>query len=130
MIGVRESDRPLHAPAKIRSFTRPMHPLRLALSALAAFALATPAAAQEGAPSTGGQAIGAVFDGLGLRKPVPAAPDFVRESRPGQLDYVPLSPTPEPTAKKSAAELQAAGATLDKAAAENRRRAARVKIPN
>jgi hypothetical protein len=105
-----------------------MQPLRFALIAVLAFA--GPAAAQEAAPSTGGQAIGSIFDAFGLRKPVPAAPDFVRESRPERLDYVPLSPAPEPTARKSAAELQAAGAALDRAAAENRRRAARVKIPN
>ncbi|WP_442755998.1 hypothetical protein ACNHKD_05000 [Methylocystis sp. JAN1] len=105
-----------------------MQTFRLALIA-AAFALAAPALAQE-APPTGGRAIGGLFDALGLRKPVPAAPDFVRESRPERLDYVPLAPTPQSDHKKSAAELQAAGAALDKAAAENKRRAARVKSPN
>jgi hypothetical protein len=95
----------------------------------AALALAAPAAAQE-APTTGGRTIGGLLDAIGLRKPVPAPPDFVRESRPERMDYVPLSPTPEKTAKQRAAELQAAGAALDKAAAENKRRAARVKTPN
>lgn len=99
--------------------------LALALAALAAF----PAAAQE-APTTGGRAIGGLLDAVGLRKPVPSAPDFVRESRPERMEYVPLSPTPEKTAPRDAAELQAAGAALDKAAAENKRRAARVKTPN
>jgi hypothetical protein len=105
-----------------------MQTFRLAVIA-AALALAASAAAQE-APSTGGQAIGGLFDAFGLRKPVPAAPDFVRESRPERLDYVPLAPAPQSDHKKSAAELQAAGAALDRTAAENRRRAARVKIPN
>ncbi|QGM97628.1 hypothetical protein [Methylocystis parvus] len=104
-----------------------MKSLRLALIAAA---FAAPAMAQEG-PSTGGQAIGGLFDALGLRKPVPAPADFVRETRPRQLDYVPLAPAPEPVqAKKNASDLQAAGAALDRAAAENKRRAARVKIPD
>jgi len=123
----RERETLLLAPAKFHGFHRLMKPLRLALIAAA---LAAPAAAQEAAPSTGGRAIGSLFDALGLRKPVPAAPDFVRDSRPERMDYVPLAPAPEKTGKKDAAKLQAAGAALDRAAAENKRRAARVKTPD
>jgi hypothetical protein len=103
--------------------------IRLRLPLAAAFlTLAGAAAAQEGPPSTGGELIGGMFDALGIRKPRPAAPDFVRESRPEHTDYVPLAPRPEK--RKTAAELQAAGAELDRAAAENRRRAGRVKTPD
>ena len=105
-----------------------MKSLRLPLLA-AALTLAGAAAAQE-APATGGQAIGGLFDALGFRKPPPPAPDFVRESRPDTMDYKPLAPTPPRSEKKSAAEMQAAGAALDRAIAENRRKAARVKVPN
>ncbi len=96
--------------------------------AVVLFALASHAAAQEGPPTTGGELIGGMFDALGIRKPRPAAPDFVRESRPEQTSYLPIAPKPEK--RKTAAELEAAGAELDRAAAENRRRAARVKVPN
>lgn len=105
-----------------------MKPPRFPLLA-AALALAGAAAAQE-APATGGQAIGGLFDALGFRKPPPPARDFVRESRPESMDYEPLAPTPPPSKKKTAAEMQAAGAALDRAIAENRRKAARVKTPN
>ncbi|WP_363350035.1 hypothetical protein [Methylocystis echinoides] len=98
------------------------------LFAAALITLSSPAAAQEAPPATGGQLIGGVFDALGIRKPPPAAPDFVRESRPERMDYQPFTPRPEK--RKTAAELQAASAELDRAAAENRRRAARVKVPD
>jgi hypothetical protein len=45
------------------------------------------------------------------------------------MDYVPLAPRPQDH-RKTAAELEAAGTSLERAAAENRRRAARVKIPD
>jgi hypothetical protein len=45
------------------------------------------------------------------------------------MDYVPLAPKPQDR-RKTAAELEASGAALERAAAENRRRAARVKIPD
>ncbi|MEK4033265.1 hypothetical protein WOC76_17860 [Methylocystis sp. IM3] len=90
--------------------------------------LAGAAQAQEAAPATGGQLIGGIVEALGIRKPPPAAPDFVRESRPEQMDYLPMTPRPEK--RKTAAELQAAGAELERAAAENRRRGARVKVPD
>jgi hypothetical protein len=86
------------------------------------------ALAQE--PTTGGRAIGAIFDGLGLRKPPGPAPDFVTNSRPETLDYAPLAPAPEKAKKRSPSEMQAVGDELDRAIAQNRRRAARVKIPN
>jgi hypothetical protein len=101
-------------------------------SIMASFALALiacPAAAQD-APSSIGNAIGNAVEALGIRKPPPAAPDFVRESRPPQLDYAPMAPKPEADAKKRAQALGAAGADLDRAAAETRRRAGRVKVPN
>ncbi len=96
--------------------------------AAALLTLAGAAGAQEAAPSTGGQLIGGVFEALGIRKPPPPAPDFVRESRPEQMDYKPFTPRPEK--RKTAADLQAAGAELERAAAENRRRAGRVKVPD
>jgi hypothetical protein len=100
------------------------------LAVAAMLTVASPASAQEGALSSAGQAIGGVFDSLGLRKPPPPAPDFVRQSRPEKMDYVPFAPTPEKDGKKRAAEMQAAGATLDRAAVTARRRAARVNAPD
>ena len=91
--------------------------------------LAGPAAAQE-APATGGSMIGRIFDATGLRAPPPPSADFVRQSRPGELDYAPLTPAPAQSRKKTAAEMEASGAQLDRAIAENKRKAARVKIPN
>jgi hypothetical protein len=101
---------------------------RLALVAAAAFAGA--ADAQESAPATGGQAIGGLFESFGFRKAPPPAEDFVRETRPDRMDYVPLAPKPETNAKQSTDKLRAVGSELDRAIAENRRKAARVKIPN
>lgn len=98
---------------------------------LAALALAFAGAAQaQEAPSTVGRAIGGLFDALGARKTPPAAPDFVQESRPAQLDYVPLTVKAKGDPKRDAAQMRAVGAELDRAAAENKRKAARVKIPN
>jgi opacity protein-like surface antigen len=99
---------------------------RLLIAAAGAALLATSALAQD-AP---GQAIGGIVEGLGLRKPPPPAPDFVRESRPAQLDYAPMAPKPDQDPKKRAQALRASGADLDRAAAENRRRAARIKTPD
>jgi hypothetical protein len=107
-----------------------MFQLRLALVAAAALVVANAAAAQEAGISSGGQAIGRLFEGLGLRRPPPPAPDFVRESRTKNMDYVPLTPTPEKNDKQRAAELRAAGAALERAAAQARQRAARVKAPD
>jgi hypothetical protein len=104
-----------------------MQKRRFFLPALFA-ALAGSAAAQEAGPSTGGQIIGGLVDALGLRKTTHEQ-DFVRDSRPAALDYVPLAPRPQDR-RKTAAELEASGASLERAAAENRRRAARVKIPD
>lgn len=107
-----------------------MRILPIATTIALAFLGAT-AAAQE-APSTGGSAIGGLFEALGLRKPPPPAPDFVRESRPSpaQLDYEPMTPKPTSEPKKSAEALSATGPELERAAAEARRRASRVKTPN
>jgi hypothetical protein len=105
-----------------------MTPFRITLLSLA-LTIAAPARAQE-APATGGQAIGGIVDALGLRaKPAPA-PDFVRNSRREGLEYVPFSPAPTQSRKKTPAEMQAVGSELDKAIAENKRKAARVKAPN
>lgn len=109
-------------------FDRAMMKIRSVLI-VAGLAFAGAAGAQD-APSTGGRAIGSIFDALGLRKPPPTPPDFVRESRPADLDYAPLAPTPERNQKKSIEKLQSTGAALDRAAAENRRRASRVNVPN
>ena len=96
----------------------------LLLASLDAVALA-----QE-APATGGALIGRLWDAVGLRAPPAPTPDFVRESRPGSADYLPLAPSPAPTQKRSAAQMQALGASLDAAIAANRAKAARVKTPD
>jgi hypothetical protein len=107
-----------------------MRTLTIATTTALAF-LATATAAQE-APATGGSAIGGLFEALGLRKPPPPAPDFVRESRPApdQLNYEPMKPKPASEPKKNVEQLSAAGPALERAAAEARRRASRVKSPN
>jgi hypothetical protein len=89
-------------------------------------------AVAQDAPSTVGGAIGNVFESLGVRKPPPAAPDFVRDSRPPpeQLDYEPMKPKPASETKKNVESLSASGPELERAAAEARRRASRVKVPN
>ncbi len=97
---------------------------------VAAIALASAAAAQESAIPTGGQAIGGLFEALGVRKSPPPPPDFVRESRPARMDYAPLAPKAENDRKKRAADMRAASADLDRAIAENKRKAARVKTPD
>lgn len=107
---------------------------KLLIATILALAAASQAAAQD-APSTAGGAIGNVFESLGLRKPPPTPPDFVRDSRPPpeQLNYEPLKPKPETSAsdsKKSVQSLSTAGSDLERAAAEARRRASRVKVPN
>jgi hypothetical protein len=105
-----------------------MKKLRFPLAALL-IVIASATAAQETGSMTGGQIIGGVYDALGLRKQPANEQDFVRESRPASMDYVPLAPKPQDR-RKTAAELEASGAALERAAAENRRRAARVKIPD
>lgn len=78
-----------------------------------------------------GETIGQILDGAKLRTEPPPPADFVVNSRPDQLDYSPL-PTPgsgRPTKKKTPAELERLEGELNAAAASNRRRAARVKIP-
>jgi hypothetical protein len=105
-----------------------MTKLRISLAAVF-LVLAGAASAQQAVPSTGGEIIGGVFDALGLRKKPASEQDFVRESRPDHMDYVPLAPKPQDH-RKTAAELEASGAGLERAAAENRRRAARVKTPD
>lgn len=100
-------------------------PVLVLLVALAA----GPTRAQE-QPSTGGALIGRFWDAIGMRAAPPPPPDFVRNSRAQQLDYKPLAPSPGPTKKRSAAEMQALDASLESAVAANRAKAARVKIPD
>ncbi|QGM46908.1 hypothetical protein [Methylocystis heyeri] len=89
------------------------------------------ALAQE-SPQSGGEAVGRALDALHLRaEPAPSA-DFVEKARPdsSSLDYKPLAPTDKSSNKKSAAELDALGADLEKALERNRKAAARVKTPD
>lgn len=93
--------------------------------------LSAGAALAQEAPSSGGAFIGQLFDAAGLRAPPRQAADFVRQSRPEHLDYRPFDPTPQKDPKrKTAADLRAMGAGLEAAAAENRRKAARVATPD
>ncbi|MBI1866915.1 MAG: hypothetical protein HYS06_01215 [Methylocystis sp.] len=104
----------------------------LSAACLAAWLAAlAPARAQEA--SSADNPLGALFDGAKLRADPPPMADFVINSRPdaSSLDYSPLS-TPEPgrgAKKKTPAEIEAVMSELANAAAANRRRAARVKIP-
>jgi len=95
------------------------------------FALAAKAALAQQAPASGGEFIGRLFDATGLRAPPRPAADFVRDSRPEHMDYRPFDPTPQKDPKrKTANDLRAMGAGLEAAAAENRRKAARVATPD
>jgi hypothetical protein len=95
------------------------------------FALSARAALAQEAPSSGGEFIGRLFDAAGFRAPPRQAADFVRESRPEQMNYRPFDPKPQKDPKrKTAADLRAMGAGLEAAAAENRRRAASVATPD
>jgi hypothetical protein len=109
-----------------------MEKIRSALSAaaltLAVITVGGASFAQE--TTMAGQAAGGIVDALGLRSPPEQAPDFVKDSRRDGLDYVPLAPVPEKTERKIPEEMQAVGEELDRAMAHNRRKAARVKIPN
>ncbi|MFO1102668.1 MAG: hypothetical protein U1E20_07185 [Methylocystis sp.] len=102
---------------------------RIALALV--FAVAARAALAQETPASGGELIGRFFDAAGLRSPPRQAADFVRESRPEHMDYRPFDPTPQKDPKrKTAADLRAMGAGLEAAAAENRRKAARVATPD
>lgn len=102
---------------------------RLAIAPL--FALAASAALAQEAPASGGEFIGRLFDASGLRAPPRQAADFVRDSRPERMEYRPFDLTPQKDPKrKTAADLRAVGAGLEAAAAENRRKAARVATPD
>lgn len=106
--------------------TRPLSAFCLAI----ALAVSGPAVAEEGPPASIGEAIGRLFEGANLRTPRPPPAEFVVRSRPAELDYAPLAPPGRkaPTAK-NAEELQKLKSELAAAAASNRRRAARVKVP-
>lgn len=105
---------------------------RLAIALMFAFAAQAPQAAlAQEAPASGGAFIGRLFEATGFRAPPGQAADFVRQSRPEQMDYRPFDPTPrKDPRRKSAADLRAMGAGLEAAAAENRRKAASVARPD
>jgi hypothetical protein len=92
---------------------------------------AAPVEADAQQLSSPGEAIGRIFDGVGLRRAPETPPDFVVNSRRNNMDYAPLSiaEPPERTPKKTPAEVEAMGADLMRAAAENQQKAARIKIP-
>ncbi|MGA9825208.1 MAG: hypothetical protein WBQ53_10295 [Methylocystis sp.] len=103
--------------------------------ALALPSLCDEAAAQEAeAPKavSGGAMVGDVLDTLHLRQTPPPAQDFVVRSRPApdQLHYQPMKPTEAPTAKKTPAQLDALGAELEGALEQNRKKGARVAVPD
>lgn len=76
--------------------------------------------------------VGDVLDTLHLRQTPPPAQDFVVRSRPApdQLHYQPMKPTEMPTAKKTPAQLDALGAELEGALEQNRKKGARVALPD
>ncbi|CAN2535792.1 MAG TPA: hypothetical protein VIF40_12470 [Methylosinus sp.] len=93
------------------------------------------ARAQEGGSGTVGESIGKFFEGLDMRRPPPRPADFVAHSRTGETGYTPFAaPTPasdvKTDVKKSAARAAALEKELGAAAAANRARGARVKIPD
>lgn len=108
---------------------------RLALCLTLLAAAASGARAQEVGRQSVGESIGKFFQGLDMRRtPAPAA-DFVVRSRTGATGYTPFAaPTPAADVKKDAKKNAARAAALEKelaaAAAANRARAARVKIPD
>lgn len=103
-----------------------------AIFAFACVALASPALAQESAPASLGEAIGKVFEGANLRSTPSKPADFVVRSRPASLDYMPLAEkgAVRKSDKKSAKELKHMEDDFSAAAAANRARAARAKIPD
>jgi len=91
--------------------------------------------AQESGSETVGASIGKFFEGLDMRRPPPPPADFVTHSRTGATSYTPFAaPTPPADVKKDAKKSAARAAALEKelaaAAAANRARGARVKIPD
>ncbi|WP_400769484.1 hypothetical protein [Methylosinus sporium] len=108
---------------------------RLAIC-LALFAVAAGGArAQEAGSETAGESIGKFFEGMEMRRPPPAPADFVERSRNGATGYTPFAaPTPAADVKKDVKKSAARAAELEKeliaAAAANRARGARVKIPD
>ncbi|WP_159729812.1 hypothetical protein [Methylosinus sp. Ce-a6] len=106
---------------------------RLALCLILFAVAAGGARAQEGGSETVGESIGNFFEGLDMRRTPPPPADFVVRSRTGATGYTPFV-APAPDAAKDAKKSAARAATLEKelaaAAAANRARAARVKIPD
>lgn len=97
---------------------------------LVLWGLCASASAQEA--NSPGAVVGDVLDALHLRQEPPAAADFVVRSRPapGSLDYQPMKPTEKSEKKKTPAQLDALGAELESALAQNRRAGARVAAPD
>ncbi|WP_146188367.1 hypothetical protein [Methylosinus sporium] len=103
---------------------------------LTLFAVAAVAArAQEAGSETVGQSIGKFFEGMEMRRSAPAPAEFVERSRNGATGYTPFAaPRPAADVKTDAKKSAARAASLEKelaaAAAANRARGARVKIPD
>lgn len=101
---------------------------------LLATALAAPsgaALAEDGPPASIGAAIGSLFEGANLRRSAPPPADFVVRSRPAELDYQPLArPAAEPPKTRDPSQLQKLEKELAAAAAANRSRAARIRVPD
>jgi hypothetical protein len=110
---------------------RLLRPSALFLAAAALASAAASARAQEAAPGSIGEAIGKIIEGVEIRAPQARPAEFVTRSRPATLDYQPLAPAGarKVDKAKNAQQAQALEKELTAAAAANRRRAARVKIP-
>lgn len=107
--------------------------LRVMLRAAAFLALlfAAPALAQEAEPSTPGGFFSGIAREILPHSPETPTADFVRQSRPADMDYRPFDPTADRTdRRKTAEEMARVTRELEAAAAANRQKAARVKIPN
>jgi hypothetical protein len=112
-----------------RAVPRQCDTRRLAFAAAALGALLYSAHARAQEAESGGQAIGQLLETLHLRETPREPADFVMRSRPDPagMDYQPLAPKPEAHKKKTAAELDAFGADLERARQRNLRAARNVK---
>jgi hypothetical protein len=108
----------------------PMRLIPALFLTLAAASQAPAAHAEDSAPSSVGEAIGRMFEGVGLRNSPPPSADFVTRSRPSQLDYAPFATQgSRPDKTKIREDSAALQKELEAAGAANRARAARVKRP-
>lgn len=105
----------------------------LRLAALFALLAAAPALAQEAEapPSTMGAFFGRIANAVAPRAPEKPTADFVIQSRRDNLDYRPFDPTlARADRRKTADEMARVTSQLEAAAVANRRKAARVKVPD